>query len=144
MSLLFKTCLSLTYGAYEDQINNISITLKIQCISVECVLTRLAASASFRGCGSSYLRACYQMICVEVIFKGWWTPVIGKFLTTEIADNGVAIYSSVREFKTWTFRAAGPSSVFSSASILFQRKWHTGSKGTIEERLICVIFSVIN
>ena len=25
--------------------------------------------------------------------------MIGKLLTTEIADNGVAIYSSVREFK---------------------------------------------
>ena len=75
--------------------------------SVEWGLMRLPASASFRGCGSSDLRACYQMFCVEMIFKGWWTPVIGKFLATKIADNGVPINSSVRELFKLEFSVHG-------------------------------------
>jgi hypothetical protein len=71
----------------------------------------------------------------------WYLRVdeLWKLLTTEIADNGVPIYSSVWVFKLELF-VHGPSSVFSSASILFQRKCRTGSKGTIKARLICVNF----
>jgi hypothetical protein len=39
------------------------------------------------------------------------------------------------------FPFTGPSSVFSSASILFQRKWGTGSKGNIEAQLIVHFFN---